>query len=332
MQSLTDNEKNVLLLRLWVSKLNIKTNTKIFLTLFVLASTFSLGAFAAKYKVNTGGKVTSSSGKTQYSSVLNTSGNIYNNYNSQNYVNSQQVLMQPIGTIDIVMDYSGSMAYWINESKKTMSSIIAQLPATVSVGFRVFGHNSTASSSSPIIAKVKSITKKENGSYKVTTTSSTPSFLGHISGYCAATKQVVPVAPNSAATLLKGMNSVDIGGSTPLTYALSQAVNQDFNGLAKNYPKKIILITDGVENCGGNPCAFAEDLIKKRKDITIDVVLVSAFSQELKCLADKTGGNFYTPADVSSFSSSIYQSITNTKQQPTIQQAVPEQKYEYVDN
>lgn len=294
-------------------------------------SSFSLAAAAAKYKVNTHGKVTSPNGTTQNSSVLNTNdSNFYNNYSSQSYVNTKQVLNNYISTIDIVMDYSGSMAYWITEAKRTMSAIISQLPQGTAVGFRVFGHNGGGNPYSPILGKIHSITKKDNGKYKVS--ASTDTYLGNVSGSCRSTAQLVKVAANDSATLLNGMNSVDIGGSTPLTLALKEAVDVDFLGMAANYPKKIILITDGGENCGGDPCAFAKALVAKRKDITVDVVLVSSYSNELKCLADTTGGKLYTPNDLNSFSTSLYNSMTNTnsasQQQQMPQQ--PQQQYEYV--
>ena len=113
-----------------------------------------------------------------------------------------------------------------------------------------------------------------------------------------------------------------------------RSVDVDFATLSTNYPKKIVLITDGVESCGGDPCAYAKNLVKKRRDIIVDVVLVSAYSDELKCLADTTGGRLYTPSDLSSFTTSIYNSMTNTnsetQNQPQQEQKKPAQQYEYV--
>lgn len=313
--------------------MNTKDCLKKVVISLILMSGFALAATAAKYKVNTHGKVTSPAGTTQNSSVLNNSSDFYNNYTSQNYVNTQQVIKSYVPTIDIVMDYSGSMSYWIAEAKRSMSAIISQLPAGTAVGFRVFGHSSNGFNKySPIMAKVTSITKKGNGGYKIN--ASTPDYLGNISGSCQATRQLVKVAVNDSSALLNGMNSVNIGGSTPLTLALKQAVDDDFAGMGTSSPKKIILITDGGENCGGDPCAYAKSLVKQRRDITVDVVLVSSYSNELKCLADTTGGRLYTPSDLNSFTTSIYNSMTNTNNttlpQPQQTQQEPEQQYEYV--
>ena len=298
---------------------------KLFL-IFLIMFSVSLTAFAAKYKINTSGKVTAPGGKTQNSSALSNTPNFYNNYYSGNYVSSKQVLSQKAGTIDIVMDYSGSMYYWINEAKNSMSAIVSQLPTSTKIGFRVFGHDGGNNPYTPVLAKVKSIAKGKNGNYKVT--ASTASYLGNTSGSCSATTQVAKVVPYNTSALLSGMNSVSIGGSTPMTLALKQAVEFDFAGLSTNYPKKIILITDGGENCGGDPCRFAANLVRQRKDIIVDVVLVSSNSTELRCLSDTTGGNFYTPSDLPSFTSSLIQSMNNAVQKEP--QEV-KQKYEFVD-
>lgn len=297
------------------------------LTTLLMLSICSAGAFAAvKYKVNTGGKVTSPTGSVQTNSSIVRQQNLFNNYYAPNYVSQKIAITQPIGTIDIVMDYSGSMTYWIDAAKSSMSAIVSQLPAATKVGFRVFGHDSGNNPYSPIVNMVKSIKKNKDGKYEVQT--KTSSYLGNTSGSCSATSRIVPVMPYDAARLINGMNSVSIGGSTPLTLGLEQAVAFDFAGLPTSYSKKIILITDGGENCGGDPCAFARALVAKRKDIIIDVVLVSSDSTALKCLADYTNGTFYNTDDISSFVNILQESMRNapaTYTQPT-------QKYEFIGN
>ena len=118
------------------------------------------------------------------------------------------------------------------------------------------------------------------------------------------------------------MNSVSIGGSTPMVLALQKTVYNDFASIPTSEPKKIVLITDGGENCGGDPCAFARKL--NRPDIHIDVVLVSSNSRELVCLSRETGGNFYTLDNVSDLAKTVTQSMTTTEQEP-------QQSYEFVN-
>ncbi len=294
----------------------------------LIVFTICLTSEAAKYKVNTKGSVTS--GNKQIQAPVNQ--NPLNNYYAQPYVNTKQALQGGVGTIDIVMDYSGSMLNWIDAAKIYMSAIIAQLPESVQTGFRVFGNNGGNNPYTPIMGKVKNIVKKDNGKYKVK--SATSSYLGSTSGSCSATTQVASVASNNADAIRNGMYSAQIGGSTPLTLALEQAVEIDFASIPQNKPKKIILITDGGENCGGDPCAFAKELMKKRSDIVIDVVLVSSSSSGLYCVANTTGGKIYNPVDVPGFMNVLTKSInegpTPVQTQVPVQKSEPQQQYEFV--
>ena len=264
-------------------------------------------AFAAKYTVNTSG-VVKSPAKTIQSSQGNTvNQNYYSNYDASSYVNQNIVNDEEGAIVEIVMDYSGSMANWITVAKRSMSAIVAQIPSSTRLGFRVFGHDNYGNNPSfgATIQEVKKVIKKGN-KIKVVTKASP---LGSTTGVCAATKQVTQIRSANANSIINGMNSVDVGGATPLVYALDRAVYQDFASLDNTTPKKIVLITDGGENCGGDPCEFARRLMAKRNDVHIDVVLVSSYSKALTCLSSTTGGHFYNINNLSDFSTTINRSI-----------------------
>ena len=81
----------------------------------------------------------------------------------------------------------------------------------------------------------------------------------------------------------------------------AKAVQNDFSPSATL--KHIILITDGGENCGDDPCLFIRRLMQLRDDFKIDVigitVDINAYSQ-LKCIALAGKGEYYnvrTPED-----------------------------------
>jgi len=296
--------------------------------IFILATAIltTSAVYAAKYKVNTSGVVKTQSGQiiSQPSNTVNQ--NYYNNYSAESYVSNNQVNAVQTGIVNIVMDYSGSMYNWINVAKRSMSMIISQIPASTQIGFRVFGHdrNGTNPTSLNTVKQVKKVVK-QNGKYKVVT--GTDKCLGTTSGVCSATQQVTPIASANINNILAGMNSVDLGGATPLVYALDRAVYQDFAYLDKTTPKKIVLITDGGENCGGDPCAFAKQLMRNRGDVHIDVVLVSSSSRALACLSNTTGGKFYTVKNLSDFTNTMTQSIQSVPEATT----QPAQNYEYVN-
>lgn len=303
---------------------------KLLLLALIVGITTSGAAFAAKYKVNTSGAVKSQSGKVITSPANTTNQNYYNNYQAPNYVSSNQVNAFPVGTIEIVMDYSGSMANWIGVAKRSMSAIVAQIPPTTKVGFRVFGYDFDGNNppTSNTVQQVKKIVKKKNGKFSVVTSAGA---VGDTTGACAATRQVTYVAPVDEYALLRGMNSVNIGGATPLVYALDRTVYQDFAGFDNISPKKIILITDGGENCNGDPCEFARQLMQRRKDIHIDVVLVSSNSKALSCLSTTTGGHFYNINNLSDFSTIMNQVITSTPNEvQDSNNSAPTQNYEFI--
>jgi Ca-activated chloride channel family protein len=64
-----------------------------------------------------------------------------------------------------------------------------------------------------------------------------------------------------------------------------------------NGKKHIILMTDGGENCDESPCKFVMNLIKIRRDVSIDVIAFNIKDQDdleqLQCTALVTSGKFY---------------------------------------
>lgn len=280
---------------------------KLALLIAVLSILTSCGAFAAKYTVNTSGVVKTPDKTIQASPGNTINQNYFNNYDTSSYINQNIVNEGESAVVEIVMDYSGSMANWINVAKRSMSAIVAQIPSSTKLGFRVFGHDNYGNNPSfgSTLQEVKKVIKKGN-KIKVVTQASP---IGSTTGVCAATKQVTPIKSANARSIINGMNSVDVGGATPLVYALDRTVYQDFEQLDASVPKKIVLITDGGENCGGDPCEFARRLMAKRSDVHIDVVLVSSYSKALTCLSATTGGHFYNINNLSDFSTTINRSI-----------------------
>ena len=293
--------------------------------LLTLAALTAGTALAAKYTVNTSGVVKTNSGQVLTSPSNTVNQNYYNNYYIQNYTDSNAVNANQVGTIEIVMDFSGSMSNWIGVAKRSMAAIIAQIPPSVKVGFRVFGHDNYGSNPTSIhtLQDVKRIVKNGN-KFKVVTEKGP---IGTTAGACSATQQVTAIMNANTNALLAGMNSVDIGGATPLVYALDRAIFQDFAGYDTTTPKKIVLITDGGENCGGDPCAFARNLMKKRQDVHIDVVLASSSSKALTCLASTTGGHFYSVDNLADFTTTMTKSMQAEPQTPVKNNS---QKYEFV--
>ena len=61
----------------------------------------------------------------------------------------------------------------------------------------------------------------------------------------------------------------------------------------------VVLVSDGFDSCGGDPCAAAADVERQRPDIDINVVAVSRAIEGLNCISRNTGGKFFQPRDTS---------------------------------
>ncbi len=116
-----------------------------------------------------------------------------------------------------------------------------------------------------------------------------------IFGGCKVSKLLVPLRPIDRASLRAQIQAIETGGPTPIAYALEQAKN-DFDGA--HGPDLILLVTDGMETCHGNPVQAAKDLIASGYDLKIHVVGFDVASQprareQLKEIAAATGGLYF---------------------------------------
>jgi Ca-activated chloride channel family protein len=101
--------------------------------------------------------------------------------------------------------------------------------------------------------------------------------------------------PNAAKPIMRVVNALVPAGKTPLTAAVEQAAEVlDY----RNKPGVIVVITDGEETCGGQPCDLGKKLHDTAQQLTVHVI---AFRYEgyswsgtsvldLMCLADQNHG------------------------------------------
>jgi Ca-activated chloride channel family protein len=77
---------------------------------------------------------------------------------------------------------------------------------------------------------------------------------------CNDTKLEVPFGKDNYDAIINKLNNVTPKGTTPIAYALEQAIN-DFPA-CPNCRNVVVLITDGIEECDGDPCLASEKLQK----------------------------------------------------------------------
>jgi Ca-activated chloride channel family protein len=131
---------------------------------------------------------------------------------------------------------------------------------------------------------------------------------------CEDTKLEVPIArPSVAIPLMKQrLDQIVPRGTTPIAYTLEKC-GDDFPNDGKNTRNIIILITDGLEECGGDPCAVSLALQSKGivlKPFVIGVGLNGSY-ESLGCI-----GRFYDVSTEQTFTNVlnivISQALNNT--------------------
>ena len=78
---------------------------------------------------------------------------------------------------------------------------------------------------------------------------------------CNDTRLEVPFSPDNVARIKHILKTITPKGTTPIAHSLELTVN-DFPP-CDNCRNIVILITDGLEECGGDPCLVSHDLQKK---------------------------------------------------------------------
>lgn len=187
-----------------------------------------------------------------------------------------------------ILDFSNSMTEYLDGVSKvdlmldTMRQILPSISKNSRVGLRVYGHRMGFT---PIEA-------------------------------CRASSLIVPITQNNSTNIAGALGSVEPRGMTPITFSLKQAVKNDFIGFTGK--KHIILLTDGGENCDESPCKYVMELIKVRKDVTIDVIAFNIDNpddlDQLECTALVTSGKFYTANTAAELARSLNNSLNVHKE------------------
>ncbi len=88
-------------------------------------------------------------------------------------------------------------------------------------------------------------------------------------GDCDDIELLIPPGPGTGPAVLGAVDSLQPRGKTPITEALRQAAAAL---RAAEDRATVILVSDGEETCGGDPCAAAAELEATGVDLTVHVV------------------------------------------------------------
>lgn len=138
---------------------------------------------------------------------------------------------------------------------------------------------------------------------------------------CNATRTLVPIADNNRMLISSKMIGIRPTGATPISLAITRSLAEDFNNMPGT--KTIILISDGIETCGEDPCDVAVRMQRMGVDVKMNVIGFGlndyAATKQLRCVALATKGRFYSANTAAELANSLNQAMAaKTNVQATI--------------
>jgi len=192
---------------------------------------------------------------------------------------------QPVTRILFVFDASGSMAdHWQSDTKyriavNVLSGILDSLKGNrnLEVGLRVYGPQR----------------------------SSGPD--------CESSYMMVPFGTGNFQTIKSVLQGLNPGGTTPIAYSLAQTVS-DFS-LCDPCRNVVILITDGMEACDGDPCQVSKRLQEEGIFLRPFIVGIGENMQsQFNCM-----GNYYNAANETEYRRALETIVATTLKEASAQ-------------
>lgn len=120
---------------------------------------------------------------------------------------------------------------------------------------------------------------------------------GHLSSLrennCKDSRLELPFGSVNKNSIKKKLASIQPSGVTPIAYSLERCIS-DFaltNDVSRNF---LIIITDGEESCGGDPCAITQMLLQNGiilKPIVLGIQLPEILKQQFYCIGELLNAN-----------------------------------------
>ena len=148
----------------------------------------------------------------------------------------------------------------ITSAQNVLAGLLRELPADIQTGLMAYGH------------------RKE--------------------GSCDDIEVLSEIGNSNIDTLTKKINTIQPKGKTPIAGALQKSL-----GVLSKYENdnnNVVLISDGIESCDGDPCAAAKALADAGINARVHVVGFDVGAEEreqLKCIPDMGNGKYFSAAN-----------------------------------
>ena len=130
---------------------------------------------------------------------------------------------------------------------------------------------------------------------------------------CADSTLLVPFADQNREPIRQAIERLRPLGQTPIAFALNQAAH-DFGSLQSD--RALVLVTDGIESCGGNPVQAARDL--REQGIMVHLIgfgLGNAADEDtasLQAVANASGGRYVTAGSAAELKAALAQTVATS--------------------
>jgi len=127
---------------------------------------------------------------------------------------------------------------------------------------------------------------------------------------CSDINLITPLGEKNAERIAAQVAAFEPKGETPIAAAIDAAA-KGFAAL-KGQNNGILLVTDGIEECGGDPCAAAKQVKAMDLDLKVNVVGLNLDNKQraaLECLSTETGGKFFSADKAADFGDTLKEAI-----------------------
>ncbi len=125
-------------------------------------------------------------------------------------------------------------------------------------------------------------------------------------GDCADIEILARPSPEGSASLAQIVSTITPRGKTPLSQAVRTAAEEM---RFTDDPATVVLLSDGIETCGVDPCALGAELESQGFDFTAHVIGFDIREEndrmQLQCLAQATGGTYVDARDAPTLSTAL---------------------------
>ncbi|GAA3925354.1 hypothetical protein GCM10022229_19110 [Luteimonas lutimaris] len=131
----------------------------------------------------------------------------------------------------------------------------------------------------------------------------------HRKGDCMDIESLVALGPLDRDAMIKQIEGLNAIGMTPLTASVKQAIEQLRQ---TEQSASVVLVSDGLESCGGDPCEAVKAAKQSGVDFRLHVVgfdLGDTDTAQLQCMAEAGGGRFFSASNADELAGALSEAV-----------------------